>query len=66
MASGQNTRNGKPRASSGVMRLGKMPWAGWMSLRNTLVAPSQTGSSSRLSFRVPRFTGDSMLWWPWS
>ena len=67
MASGQNTRNGKPRASSGVMRLGKMPWAGWTSpLRNTSVAPSNTGSSSRLSPRVPRLTGDTIDWWPWS
>ena len=66
MASGQNTRNGKPRASSGVIRLGKMPCAGWTSLRKISVAPSKTGSRSRLSVRVPRLTGDSMLWWPWS
>ena len=43
-----------------------MPWAGWTSFVNTAVAPSNIGSASRLSFRVPRLTGDSMLWCPWS
>ena len=36
IASGQKPRIGKPRASSGVTRLGKIPYAGWTSLREDL------------------------------
>ena len=46
--------------------MGKIPYAGWTSLVKISVTPSNIGSSSRRSPRVPRFTGESMFWWPWS